>query len=680
MFLIKTKVKIFILPILILILAYPNLIQAYCGDSVLETSNQEECDDGNYINRDGCNSYCKLEDMTAPTVDYVSIANNAENVDTLTNEINVKFSEAIDPSTINSFNVNFECKAKPFDIDRILSDDGRTLTIKIHKQLFSESRHAIRIKNIKDIAGNIMPEEFISVFTTNVAVDVTKPSVVVYPSAGTYNFNQSLVLKAYVSDYTKSDEYLDENSKIYYTINDVDIENHGKLYKNETITVDHSLTLRYYAIDQANNKSELHTDRFILECAEQKNAKKVINKYPKCEILECNYGFILKNNVCVVRMGSFDDDYKANAVTLPAFSSDTIVNISSKPAIYMPKEHHGNINRPVVFNEKKRGMSISFDKNTHITWNNSKPFYGYIKFPNNLFSKNYPINYGYTFKNIFQFSDADNNDLNFSPNYHISVPYADNYDKDENVYIFTFNKDTEEYIEYDKSLYSVDMKNHIININPNKTETFFIAQKGKSYNKAIFKDTKNHWAKNYIEELYRKKIVKGRKADIFAPDDYLTRAEFTKIILNAIDVKVEDVDNIDESSFVDVNIYAWYLPYVEKAKSLGLIKGYDGRFFRPDNFINRAEAVKMIIDAFGFNLNYVEEKDDEISARRYRDLSKDAWYYPYINFTIQNKIMSGVKKTLNIYSFLPGEKITRAEMSKLTIKTIELKERMDNKK
>ena len=34
---------------------------SYCGDGSLNELH-EECDDGNFINRDGCSTYCKIED------------------------------------------------------------------------------------------------------------------------------------------------------------------------------------------------------------------------------------------------------------------------------------------------------------------------------------------------------------------------------------------------------------------------------------------------------------------------------------------------------------------------------------------------------------------------------------------------------------------------------------------
>ena len=647
---------------------------SYCGDGGLNEN--EECDDGNFINRDGCSAYCEIEDMEPPTVESVSISNLSTEISTLTNSFNVVFSEAIDPASLNQFNVLFEYNAVPMDIEWDLSDNQKTLNIRINEELFSESRHATHIRNIRDIAGNVMEGEYISTFDTAVAIDYTAPTIKVTPPGGAYNFAQSVKLEAYIDEYTGSDENIDETATIYYTLNDLEINENSPVFTN-SISIREGTTLRYFSVDGEGNKTDVFTERYSLTCPEFKNAKDAINKYPECKILECNYGFILKGNTCVVRMGGDDDDYRINAITAPLFSSSTPMTITTKPAIYITKEHHGIIPRPIIFKELKRGIIIQFERDTKIIRPDGKPFYGYIKPPNNLYSKDYPINFGYTFRSIFEFKDAEGNDLQFDPPYKITIPYTDAFDVNEEVVVFTYDSVTDKYSEYNRGLYDADLSKKEVTISSYRTGRFFVAQSGKNFNKSVFNDITTHWGKNYIEALYRKGIVKGRSKGVFAPNENLTRAEFTKVILNAIGAEADDPDEIEDSPFTDVHLYSWYLPYVKKAKDLGLISGYSDGTFRPEQFLNRAEAVKMIISAFKFDLiRPISESVD--NQRRYSDLKSNQWYFPYVDFVIQQGIMQGTQKNRNLYKFHPGNLITRAEMAKLAIKTIELAEELDN--
>ena len=650
----------------------------YCGDGGLHEEYGEECDDGNFINRDGCSAYCKIEDMEPPTVASVSIPYDATDIDTRENTLTVVFSEPINPETINTFNIRLTHAASPLDIDLSLADDQKTLTITINEDLFSEAVHSLRIKYIKDVAGNIMEEEFISIFTTAVAIDYTPPTVVVAPTGGTYHIAQQVEMIPYINSSRKSEEFIDTTAKIYYTLDGPEPNENSPLYETP-ISLRNNATLRYFAIDEVGNKTPVFTERYSFSCPDRPNAKTVTH-YPYCTVLECNYGFILRNNACVVQMGEADpDDYEANAVTAPQFSSATPMIISTRPAIYITPQHKGIIRRPIIFKDLKRGTIIEFERDTKITDMEGEAFSGYIIPPNNLYIKDFPINFGYSFRSIFEFRAADGRDLEFSPPYKITIPFSDAFNENESVMVFNYSPDTETYTEYSRTLYSTDLDKKEVIITSRKTGAFFIAQTGKNFNKAIFMDTLTHWAKNYIEALYRRGIVQGRSKDIYAPNENLTRAEFVKIVLKAIGAEIENPDEIEDAPFNDVPLYAWYVAYVKKAKDLGLITGYDDGTFKPGQFINRAEAVKMLFSAFGFDLGY--RPDEPLASNiRYIDVKSDGWYSTYVDFAVQNGIMEGVpyRDSITIRLFKPGNSITRGEMAKLAIKTIELSEELDN--
>ncbi len=655
----------------------------YCGDGIL--SEGETCDDGNFINRDGCDSYCKLEDMEAPTVASVSIPNGTTGISTLTKSFSVTFSEPIDESSIIlNFTLRFEHAAKPMDFDFRLESDQKTITILINQELFSDDSHALRLRGIRDVAGNTMAgdsndNEDISVFHTAVAIDYTAPTLVANPPGGAYTFAQNVELKAYDGDYTGSDDFLDETATIYYTLNDVNISESSPVY-TEPFSVREGTTVRSFAVDGVGNKTTIHTDRYSLVCPTFENAKEVVNRYPECAVLSCDYGFVLRGNYCVVRLGGEDpDDYKANAVTAPTLPSDTPMTITSKPAIYITREHNGTIARPLIFKDVIRGTVIEFDKGTKITTEEGKPFTGYIKPPNNLYMKDFPIEFGYSFRSIFEFASAEGESLQFDPPYKITIPFTDAFNPNEKVTVLSYIPENEDYIEYPRGLYETDLNAKTVTVSAYKTKSFFIAQSGKNYNASVFQDVLTHWAKNYIEALYRKGIVKGRSKGVFAPNDYLTRAEFLKIALKAVDAEVDNADDIEDTPFSDVPLYAWYTPYANKAHELGLVKGYSDGTFRPDQFINRAEAVKILFSAFEFDMSGRPVSDSIQNKKRYLDLKGSQWYFPYADFAIQKGIMSGIAdgNDSRFSYFGPAKSITRAEMAKLAIKTIELAESED---
>ena len=640
----------------------------YCGDGIVSES--EECDDGNFTNRDGCSAYCVVEDMTPPEVLTVSIPDDQTDVSTLTNQMIVTFDEPVDETSINSNTIVFRQYNNPVKIEYELAENMTTLTINFLEELKGEKDYSLIVEMIKDVHGNIKFERFVSTFNTGEYNDIHPPNVVAKPEGGNYNVGQSVTLGAYIGELTFSDEYLDEGAKIYYTMDGSTPTISGKVYST-SLSIKTNLTLKYFGVDTKGNKSNLVTQNYTFACSEKPHAKSVTG-YPECRVEECNYGHVLKSNVCVIRLGDQDtEDYKANAATAPLFGSDTPMTISTRPALYITPEHEGIIPRPIKFVDLLGGTVINLERNTHITHPDGTNFTGYLMPPDNLYSKSFPINFGYSFKSIFHLEPAEGGELRFDPMIKITVPFTDRYNAGEKITVFTFDPLTEEYFVHDPNLVSVNNEGEAVSITSDTTGTFFIAQPGLSYNAIVFKDTIDHWAKNYIEQLYRWEYVKGRSKGVFAPNDVLSRAEFTKIALNAIGEEIDPFEDVENSPFFDVPLYAWYVPYVKRAKQLGLINGYPDGSFKPDSPINRVEAIKILMHAFQFDLQSVGQRTDDFG-----DILTWEWYFPATNFAVHHRLIDGIRLpngTIQYDSFGPGRNMKRGEMAKLAVKAIELK-------
>lgn len=100
-----------------------------------------------------------------------------------------------------------------------------------------------------------------------------------------------------------------------------------------------------------------------------------------------------------------------------------------------------------------------------------------------------------------------------------------------------------------------------------------------------------NWAEFYITRLVIRGIVNN--VAYYRPDDNLTRAEFLKIALNTTGWSMTgQLDTL----FNDVSMSDWYAPYVTLALSRGMITGAN-MSFRPNDPITRAEATKILIGA-----------------------------------------------------------------------------------
>ncbi len=128
------------------------------------------------------------------------------------------------------------------------------------------------------------------------------------------------------------------------------------------------------------------------------------------------------------------------------------------------------------------------------------------------------------------------------------------------------------------------------------------------------------WHNASISTMAKLGIVKGRYADRFVPDAFITRAEFAAICARFDDSEFEVIDN-----FTDVAGH-WAEHDIHEAAAHGWIRGYEDGTFKPDQFITRAEAMTMINRV----LNRVPETADDLLADMINwpdNSDKSAWYY-----------------------------------------------------
>jgi|GEM_PF-2846511 len=92
-------------------------------------------------------------------------------------------------------------------------------------------------------------------------------------------------------------------------------------------------------------------------------------------------------------------------------------------------------------------------------------------------------------------------------------------------------------------------------------------------------------------ELYRRGVLGGFPDGEFKGMKPVNRAEAAKFLLLACG---KDTQADFSGKFRDLMKGQWYVPYVEAAARLGIIKGYEDGTFRPANTVNRAEFSKMI--------------------------------------------------------------------------------------
>ena len=111
----------------------------------------------------------------------------------------------------------------------------------------------------------------------------------------------------------------------------------------------------------------------------------------------------------------------------------------------------------------------------------------------------------------------------------------------------------------------------------------------------VFTDISGLPCEEAVNTLAQRGIVNGRSEGIYAPNEGLTRAEMTAIILRAFGSKeIEDIEK-----FKDVPPTHWAYMYVETAYKMGIINGMTATTFVPEGSVTYEQAVKMLVCAAG---------------------------------------------------------------------------------
>lgn len=190
------------------------------------------------------------------------------------------------------------------------------------------------------------------------------------------------------------------------------------------------------------------------------------------------------------------------------------------------------------------------------------------------------------------------------------------------------------------------------------TETQDTTQSQQNLDTVPFTDIIGHWANDFISQLYRMKfngvrVVDGRSPTLFVPEGNLNRAEAVKIGLLAFGY---NSDANDASDFKDVDQTAWYAHYLGTAEKLGFIAADAKGKFYPAKSITRIDALTMYLK--------MAKKSGPAAAASFTDIDQNSDYAPCVNYAFANGVVVGRSPTL----FVPLGTITRAEISKIIIK------------
>jgi hypothetical protein len=164
----------------------------------------------------------------------------------------------------------------------------------------------------------------------------------------------------------------------------------------------------------------------------------------------------------------------------------------------------------------------------------------------------------------------------------------------------------------------------------------------------VFSDVPaDSWYKTYVGKIVSANVGGGYPDGTFRPLLKVTRAEFAKMICQAMGWQLVETAT---PSFTDVPVKHWAFKYLEAAKAHGVISGYPDGSCRPDKSISRAEIAVQLTKALSLQLNSSVLTD-----------VNGSWSAGFIGACVKAGLMGGYPDG----TFRPNNETTRAEAAKV---------------
>ncbi len=154
-----------------------------------------------------------------------------------------------------------------------------------------------------------------------------------------------------------------------------------------------------------------------------------------------------------------------------------------------------------------------------------------------------------------------------------------------------------------------------------------------------FRDIKNHWAQNVIQELAMKRIITGFPDGTFQPDAKISRAQYAAMLVQAFNPDLK----LKSQNFPDVKSDFWAKDLIQQAYRSGFLVGFpekrgeinSGNTFQPNRNIRRTEVIVSLVNGLGLNA------DDGMKTQPDSDESEiPGWAKQQVNIAVTHNLIA----------------------------------------
>ncbi|MDD3879089.1 MAG: S-layer homology domain-containing protein [Syntrophomonas sp.] len=218
-----------------------------------------------------------------------------------------------------------------------------------------------------------------------------------------------------------------------------------------------------------------------------------------------------------------------------------------------------------------------------------------------------------------------------------------------NLAIFAIHSDGEKELIKGELIFDKDGVPLTIRFSTSKFSTFAIIKLSEKQ-ETICNDISGNWAESSIRILLAAGAISGYPDKSFRPNQNITRAEFTTVL-----VKAFRLTPTNGNEFTDCKSH-WAQHYISTAATHGIVQGYSKNVFAPDQPITREQMAVMMVKVCGLKkTDWVKQFSDE---EQVSDWAREA-----IDIAAGNQLINGYPDG----SFGPLKNATRAEVATIIV-------------
>lgn len=148
-------------------------------------------------------------------------------------------------------------------------------------------------------------------------------------------------------------------------------------------------------------------------------------------------------------------------------------------------------------------------------------------------------------------------------------------------------------------------------------------------------------------------VLQGYPDGSFKPDQPINRVEALKLIMEITEIKNGQVAS---AQFSDTENNAWYSGYLNRAVFQEIVAGYPDGTFKPSQTVNLVEFLKILINSEKFDLSVLN-----LNQIPYSDAIPGQWYFKYLVFAKKHNLVTVDSQN----KILPDQPITRAKAAEI---------------